>query len=196
MDRKTKGLALLSLIVLAAIASGVLLTTQAANAAINDLHSNYDTQLAVLTTPTSDTTNSTDSITGDAIDIVPGWGEGPMGFGRHGRGFGGMCGGFGPIEVSDEYKAAVTTIAESDADVKELLADGYNVTRVMPNVKTVIDAEGNIATKATTATIILEKDTTGIAFVSVDLEEDAVTQIVIHTRTVIDKTTSTADATQ
>ena len=189
IDRKTKGLAVLSLIVVAAIASGILLTTQATSAAATttNLQSNLNTQLAVLTTTTSDTINSTNTVTGDTTNIVPGWGEGPMGFGRHGRGFGGGCGGFGQIEVSDEYKTAVTTIAESDTDVQQLLADGYNVTRVMPIVTTVIDAQGNVATKATNATVVLEKDTTGIAFVSVDLAQSKVTQIVTYTKTVIQK---------
>src|SRR3990170_5059589 len=183
IDRKTKGLALLSLVVIAAIASVILLTTQATSVAATttDLQSNLNTQLAVLTTTTSDTTNSTNTVTGDASNIVPGWGEGPMGFGRHGRGFGGMCGGFGRSEVSDEYKTAITTIAKSDTDVQKLLADGYNVTRVMPIVKAVIDAQGNVATKATNATVILEKDTTGLAFVSVDLTQNKVTQIITYT---------------
>ena len=57
----------------------------------------------------------------------------------------------------------------------------------MPIVKTVIDAEGNIATKATNATVLLEKDTTGIAFVSVDLSQNKVTQIITYTKTVIEK---------
>jgi hypothetical protein len=189
IDRKTKGLAVLSLVLVAAIASGILLTTQAASAASTtaNLQSNLKTQLAVVTTTASDTTASTDNVTGDASNTVPFWGEGQMGFGRHGRGFGGMCGGFGPIEVSDEYKTAVTTIVQSDTDVQKLLADGYNVTRVMPIVKTTIDAEGNIATKATNATVVLVKDTTGYAFVSVDLAQNKVTQIVTYTKTVIQK---------
>jgi hypothetical protein len=110
-----------------------------------------------------------------------------MGFGRHGRGFGGKCGGFGPIEVSDEYKTAVTTVVQSDTDVQKLLADGYNVTRVMPIVKTTIDAQGNVTTKATNATVLLVKDTTGYAFISVDLAQNKVTQIVTYTKTVIQK---------
>jgi hypothetical protein len=189
IDKKTKGLAILSLVLIAGIASGILLTTQATSAAATttNLQSNLNTQLAVLTTTTSDNTNSNNNVTGDASNIVPGWGEGPMGFGRHGRGFGGMCGEFGRIQVSDEYKTAVTTIAENDTDVQKLLADGYNVTRVMPIVTTVIDAEGNVATKATNATVVLEKDTTGIAFVSVDLSQNKVTQIVTYTKTVIQK---------
>lgn len=183
-------MALLSMVVLAVIVSGILLVTKASNAAATttDLQSNYNTQLAVLTTAASDSTNSTDTITGDATNIVTGWGEGPMGFGRHCRGFGRSgFGGFGPIEVSDEYKTAVTAIAENDTDVQQLLADGYNVTRVIPIVKTVIDGEGNIATKATNATVILEKATTGYASVSIDLAQDKVTQIITYTRTVIEK---------
>ena len=190
IDRKTKGLAVLSLVLVAAIASGILLTTQAANVAAAttaNLQSNLNTQLAVVTTTASDTTNSTDNVTGDVSTIVPFWGAGPMGFGRHGRGFGGMCGGFGPIEVSDEYKTAVTTIAQSDTDVQKLLAEGYNVTRIMPVVKTTIDAQGNIATEATNATVVLVKDTSGYAFVSVDLSQSKVTQIVTYTKTVIQK---------
>jgi cytoskeletal protein RodZ len=189
IDRKTKGLAVLSLVLVAAIASGILLTTQAtiAAATTTNLQSNLNTQLAVVTTTASDTTNSTDTVTGDASITVPFWGEGPMGFGRHGKGFGGMCGGFGPIEASDEYKTTVTTIVQSDTDVQKLFADGYNVTRIMPIVKTTIDAQGNVATKATNATVVLVKDTSGYAFVSVDLAQNKVTQIVIYTKTVIQK---------
>ena len=194
IDRKSKGLALLSVVLLAAIAGGILLATQASaststlanTSATSDL-----TQLAVLTTQLSDTTgdNSTGLVTGDAFGMFgPGFGGGPMGFGRHGNGFGRHeMGGFGPIEVSDEYKATITAIAENDTDVQQLLANGYNVTRVIPIIKTVIDAEGNVVTKAINATVILQKDTSGIAFVSVDLEQSKVTQIVTYTRTVIEK---------
>jgi hypothetical protein len=188
IDRKTKGLAVLSLVLVATIASGILLTTQASNVATTtDLESNLNTQLAVVTTTASDATNSTDNVTGDASNPVPFWGEGPMGFGRHGKGFGGMCGGFGPIEVSDEYKTAITAIVQSDTDAQKLLTDGYNITRVMPIVKTTIDAQGNIATKATNATVVLVKDTSGYAFVSVDLAQSKVTQIITYTKTVIQK---------
>jgi hypothetical protein len=183
-------LAVLSIIVVAAIASGILLTTQATSAAVatTNTQSNLNTQTAVLTTTTSEDTDSNNNVTGDITNIVP-WGEGPMGFGRHGRGFGGECGrgGFGTMEVSDEYKTAVTAIVQNDIDVQQLIADGYNVSRVMPIVRTVIDAQGNVATKATNATVILVKDTTGYAFVSVDLTQNKVTQIVTYTKTVIQK---------
>ena len=74
-----------------------------------------------------------------------------------------------------------------DALKQNLIADGYNVTSVKPIIKTMVDAEGNVVTKATSAVLMLQKDTTGHASVMVDIEEAKVTQIVIITRTVIDK---------
>jgi hypothetical protein len=189
IDRKTKGLAVLSLILVASIASGILLTSQATSVAspATDLQTNFNTQPAVLTTTTSDNTDSNNDVTSDIPRIFPGWCEGPMGFGRHGRGFGGGFGEFGQVQVSDEYKTAVTTIATSDTDVQQLLADGYNITRIMPIMKTTIDAQGNVATQATNATVVLVKDKTGYALVSVDLSQNKVTQIVTFTKTVIEK---------
>ena len=81
----------------------------------------------------------------------------------------------------------MTNIAENDTDVQNLIADGYNATSVRPIIKTVVDTEGNVVTKATSAVLILQKDTTGHASVMVSIEEAKVTQIVIQTRTVIDK---------
>jgi hypothetical protein len=105
--------------------------------------------------------------------------------GPHGRMHGG--GGFGFIEVSDEFKENVLTIAKADSDVQALLNDGYNITQVRPIIKTVVEADGTVVTKATSAIVMLEKDTTSRATVWVDLEESKVTQIVTLTRTVIDK---------
>jgi hypothetical protein len=108
--------------------------------------------------------------------------------GRRGMRFGmGGFGGFGPVEVSEEFKQTVTNIAGNDTDVQNLITDGYNVTSVRPIIKTVIDAEGNVVTKATSAILTLQKDTSGHALVMVDIEQAKVTQIVILTRTVIDK---------
>jgi hypothetical protein len=109
----------------------------------------------------------------------------PMCGGRHG----GMRGGgpFGSIEVSEEYKAKVISIAESDSDVQALIAEGYNVTGVRPIIKYVVDANGDVTMKATTAIVELENGTTGHASVTVNLTQSKVTQIVILTRTVIEK---------
>jgi len=96
-------------------------------------------------------------------------------------------GGFGFIEVSDEFKENVINIAKADSDVQSLLSDGYNITQVRPIIKTVVEADGTVVTKATSAIVMLEKDTTSHATALVDIEEAKVTQIVILTRTVIDK---------
>jgi len=102
---------------------------------------------------------------------------------------GGMRGprGFEFIEVSEEYEENVLNIAKSDTDVQALLSDGYNITQVRPIIKTVVEADGTVVTKAASAVVMLEKDTTGYAAVSVDVEEAKVTQIVIITKTVIEK---------
>jgi len=81
----------------------------------------------------------------------------------------------------------VINIAKNDTDVQNLLADGYNVTGVRPIIKTIVEGDGSVVTKATSAIVMLEKDTTGHASVWVDLEQGKVTKIVILTRTVIEK---------
>jgi hypothetical protein len=109
-----------------------------------------------------------------------------QGFGRGHCGSGGM----GNIEVSSEYTATVNAILDSDTDVQNLIAEGYNVTSIRPVIKNVIEADGTLSTKATTAIVTLQNGTSGYATARVDITEAKVTQIVILTRTVIDKTTS------
>ena len=98
-----------------------------------------------------------------------------------GRGFHGF------VEVSEEFEENVIDIAKNDSDVSELLDDGYNITKVRPIIKAKVEADGNVVTKATSAILMLEKDTTSHASVWVDMEEAKVTKIVILTRTVIEK---------
>jgi hypothetical protein len=158
----------------AAILGTMLMTTQAANATTNS---------------TATETNAT-TIDEYVISDYPAWLNGGMGMGpgRGGHHGGGMCGGpFGAVEVSTAFQEKVTTIAENDTDVQTLINEGYNVTLVRPIIKTVVDEDGNVVTKATSAVVLLQKDTTGGASVLVDLEQERVTQIVIMTRTVIDK---------
>jgi hypothetical protein len=71
--------------------------------------------------------------------------------------------------------------------VQNLLADGYNITSVRPIIKSVVDANGYVTTKVTSAIVILQKDTSGFATVSVNLEEGKVTEIVILGRAVTEK---------
>ena len=117
------------------------------------------------------------------IRPLPGWfgGRGMgLGFGRGPR-------GFGYFEVSQAFKDNVINITKADTDVQKLLADGYNVTQVRPNIKAVVGANGTITIKATTATVTLQKDRTGKATVWVNMEASKVTRIEIFTRTVIEK---------
>jgi hypothetical protein len=104
------------------------------------------------------------------------------------RGFGGERGGwFNTITISEEYKENVLNITESDTDVQALLNEGYNITGIRPIISTTVEADGTVTMKATTAIVSLQKDTTGRAFVWVDVEQAKVTRIEILTRTVIEK---------
>jgi len=111
--------------------------------------------------------------------------------GCHGRGHGFGMRGFGwrgpPVTVSEEYKDNVINIAQNDSDVQALLTGGYNITDVRPIIGATVEADGAVTMKATTAVLVLEKDTAGRAFVTVNTEEGKVTKIVILTMTVIDK---------
>jgi hypothetical protein len=172
-NRKITALALLSLVAFAAVMGGVLLTAQAA-----------DTNTATNENTLNTATNTVVDDCGDAL----GGSFGEMGFGGgHRGGPMGAFGGFGAIEVSTEFQQKVTDIVENDSDVQNLIADGYNITAIRPIIKTVVNADGSVTTKATSAIVMLQKDTSGCALVSVDIENSKVTRIVILTRTVIDK---------
>jgi hypothetical protein len=157
---KRKALILLTAVAAAAIMSGIILTAYSAD---NGAESNTDT-----------------SEWANERMMMPEACGGPYG-GMRGRG------GFGFIEVSDEFKENVINIAKADSDVQALLTDGYNITQVRPVIKTVVEADGTVVTKATSAIVMLEKDTTSRATALVDIEESKVTEIVILTRMVIDK---------
>jgi hypothetical protein len=117
------------------------------------------------------------------------------GMGRFGPRRMGRGGHFGFIEVSGEFEAKAISIAEGDDDVKDLLDDGYTVVEgigVRPIIKTIVDGDGNVAAKATNAIIMLEKDGDSKAIVCVDMEAEQVMRIVVLTRTVIEKTSTSA----
>jgi hypothetical protein len=181
INRKIMALTLVSAVVFAAIIviGGVWL----AQATV----STSTLQNSTTATATPDT-NST---------ICPDIGFGGMGGGR--RGFGGFGPGgqegFGPrgfgdaggIEVSSDFTANVTNIAKNDSDVQNLLNSGYNITGIMPMFKTIVDGNGNVATQAATAIVLLENGTVGRSIVTVDLAQNKVTQIETFTRTIITK---------
>ncbi len=177
------GLVLLFVISAAALVSGILLTAQALNSSISPSSDETATVTAATTTNETATAPSV-NFTGPPFEFGMGWGM--MGEMR-GRG---PCGfGFGPknVDISSDYISNVTAVAKADTDVQNLLNSGYNITRVMPQIKMTIDANGNVALKATNATLLLTNGTTGRALVTVDLTNNKVTQIVTLTNTVINK---------
>jgi len=122
---------------------------------------------------------------GDIAKGFAGWLNGRMQMGRCGWGRGG--GRLGLIEVSEEFEQNAIAIANEDGDVQGLLEQGYTIVGVRPIIKTIIDGNGDVTTKATDAIVMLGSEDTSRASVWVDLEEGKVTQIVILTRTVIEK---------
>jgi hypothetical protein len=161
MERKTKTLMISTVLVLA-ILSGI-----AAIAYANGL------------------TNNTSSVTSDLYGYW-GYNNGTCGFPeRHGHR--GGRGEFMSVTVSQEFKDNVINIMQNDTDVQQLLADGYNITDVRPIISATVEGDGTVTMKATSAIVMLSKDTTGRATVWVDLEQAKVTRIVTLTRTVIEK---------
>jgi hypothetical protein len=174
---------LLLITAFATVIGGLLVTNNAANA--TDTNSTTS-DVTTLTTTDSSSTASTVPFGGMGGMIM-----GEQGFGKgHGGCRQGFMGGMGNVEVSSEYTANVNAILDNDTDVQDLISQGYNVTSINPIIKNVIEADGTLATKATTAVVTLQNGTSGFATVSVDVSAAKVTQIVIITRTIIDKTGS------
>ena len=94
--------------------------------------------------------------------------------------------GAGAAQMSEEYTANVTNVAENDIDVAALISQGYNMTAVHPQFSLVIDGNGNVVTKASTANLTLA-GINGRAIVVVDLDQAKVTKIVNFSVTEIDK---------
>lgn len=162
INKKNAALILLTLVAFSSVMGGVLLTIHASDANSTD---------------TNITTTTTDNLGLGFAERLGGC-----------RGFGGRgMGRFGSVEISAEYNQTVTSIAENDSDVQNLIAQGYSITGIRPIIKNVIDGQGNVTTKATTAIVVLTKDTSGYATALVDIEQSKVTEIVILTRTVIQK---------
>jgi len=159
---RSKALILLSVVAFATILGGWYVTAYATS------NSGNSTMLGFW--------RSEDELTAELCG--PGFKGGLM---RGGRGFNGF------IEVSAVYNETVIDIMESDPDVQNLLTEGYTITAVRPFIKSVVEADGTVVTKATSAIVILTKDTTGKASVWVDVTAAKVTKIVILTRSVIDK---------
>ncbi len=149
--------------------------------------------LAQDTNSPSTTTTTISEVNTSAADLpVFGFGKGMM-MGEEFGGRPGRHGGFGGsmnnIAVSTEYNQTVNNILANDTDVQKLISEGYNVTAIRPKLTSLIAADGTLTTKASTAVVALQNGTSGFATAKVDITNSKVTEIIIVTRTVIDKST-------
>ena len=171
IDKKTTAISLIMLTALAATVGAITMTTFAA------------TDTAVNAEPSQNTNQLQFGANLMMEQCFNGFGGGPRGH----RGF--MMGGMRNIEVSEEYTAAINAILGKDSDVQNLVSQRYNVTAINPIIKTIIGADGTVTTKASSAVVFMQ-GTSGFATIKVDVTNQAVTEIVTITRTVIDKTSS------
>jgi len=148
------------------------------------------------TTSPSTTATTTPSTAIDNATVPP-----PMGMGMMmgDQGFAGGPGdrfgdGFGEqmenIEISSAYNQTISNILGNDTDVQKLVSQGYNVTLIRPILSSTINADGTVTTKASTAVVTMQNGNSGLATISIDITNAKVTQIIIVTRTVIDKSTT------
>ncbi len=183
MDTRTKALALLSVVLIAAIAGSFFYVTQLTKA-------DPTTSVAAdqQTTPSATSSVNITDNGPNGFGIGHMMGDQPR-LGMDQRGSERGCQGFdgaGAIQVSSDFTANVTNIAKNDSDVQNLLSQGYNITSIRPVISTTIDGNGNVVTKASTADLTLI-GTNARAFVVVDLTQAKVTKIVNFTVTEIDK---------
>lgn len=186
----------MSVIILASVAGTLIFTTQLnANADTNSTDTTPSptvTSDTNSTTPTSTPTETATDNTTTPVETNTTDNSTSVNFGCFKHAIWGFPqhGGFGQVEVSDEFKQNVTSIASADSDVQNLLNTGYNVTSVTPIFKTVVDGNGHVTTQASTAILTLVKDeptSKGRATVVVDIDQAKVTTIYIGTRTIIQK---------
>jgi hypothetical protein len=180
MNTKTKALTLLAVVAFAAIAGSLIFAMQSTVKADNSsVASDSETTPAAVNPPNDNFTCNPDFMgRGPGMMMERGFG----GMGPRGMGHGGM----GDIQVSADFTANVTNIANRDSDVQNLLSQGYNITSIRPVITTSVDGNGNVVTKASTADLTLI-GTNGRALVVVDLTQAKVTKIVTLTMTEIDK---------
>lgn len=96
------------------------------------------------------------------------------------------------IELSEGFREKVLKIASNDADVQNLLSEGYDVSDIkVIHMKLTVQENGQISVESDKVLIILTKGESGRAFVEIDLKAEKVTKITIVNITVIDKSAST-----
>lgn len=183
MNTKTKALALLSVSLVALVAGSIIFTLQSVKAdTTSPVATDSETTLSAVNATDNDTIGFNGFIGGPMMmGLEPRFGMDHRGMDRGFDGF-----GSGAIQVSSDFTANVTNIANNDSDVQNLLNQGYNITSIRPIISTTVDGNGNVVTKASTADLTLI-GTNGRALVVVDLSQAKVTKIMTLTMTEIDK---------
>jgi len=182
LNTKTRALAVLSMIIVATVAGALIYSIQST---VKGDTSNIVAADAESTTEPLAVDGSEIGFNSDENGMMALGIESRFDMGH--RGGPNRMGGLRDIQVSSEFTQNVTTIAQNDSDVQNLLSQGYNITSIRPVISTIIDGNGNIATKASTANVLLEGDNGSRAFVVVDLSQAKVTKIVTLAVTVIEK---------
>ena len=98
------------------------------------------------------------------------------------------------ISISDEFKQKVISILQSDPDTAALLAQGYNITRIVPvKISAVIGGDGTVTLKVTKVVVTLSNGAGSKALAVVDIEKGSV--VAIHKFEAKIKTTTTTTPT-
>ncbi|HTY75443.1 MAG TPA: hypothetical protein VMD05_07755 [Candidatus Nanoarchaeia archaeon] len=190
IERKTATLVLLLVVISAAVVAGLVVSAYA--------QTNSSSSTTFPTTsgaaPSFASLNSTD-VPPSSLGIMTGdqgFGAGPGGM----NGPGGRGNAFDrsmwSTEISAAYNQTISNILGNDTDVQKLVSEGYNLTSINPILSSTIGADGTLTTKASAAIVTMQDGTSGFATIKVDITNAKVTQIVIITKTVIDKSTTTS----
>lgn len=94
---------------------------------------------------------------------------------------------FVAVEVSEEFKERVVSIATSDPDVSSLIDGGYVVSAVKPIIKLTVSGDGTVTARASSAVLVLRKNGEGRALVQVDVDQGKVVRIVVCTVKVVER---------
>jgi len=99
------------------------------------------------------------------------------------------------VEVSDEFKAKILSILQSNDNTSSLLQQGYNVTRIIPvKFSFVIGGDGTVTIKVTQVVVELVKDSNRAA-VWIDVATGNILKIVTVTVTAPSTTTTSTTST-
>jgi hypothetical protein len=100
------------------------------------------------------------------------------------------------ISISDEFKQKVISILQSDPDTATLLAQGYNITRIVPaKISAVIGGDGTVTLKATKVAVVLSNGAGSKAVAVVDIEKGSVAALYKFEAKIKTTTTTTTTPT-